>query len=850
MQLVSSIVLFLFILAGSAAAQVQGLGYRLAPTGSYVMFNDDAGLDDVLMYGGTVGLSFGEFIELSALYQTSSGTTTSFDGFLSDQPGLATALSTLTAQNIGVERYGGQLKLNLLSGALVPFVTGGGGVLRLTPDGLESSKNLYLVGGAGLQFTVADRIGLALSAENMAYRYSPGSAFFPSDDLATIGLVPGDFPSTDVLNWMGRASLQVYLGGRRPGEFSNLDRELQRNLRGGLSGLSLRLEPFYGRSNFDDVLGYQDQTFIGGEAGIDLGSLVGLRGFYGRGTVSDDPTDFQDIQMYGGNARFRLNEGNGAIPFITLGGGYLDIMDGYDRFAANPLNPAEDRYFGLAGAGLELPLSRRIQLVGEARALVMSTQDAEDVSNPDDIYLSPMYRAGLSLALGGGSGSSPAIVRRSELDKERAALKAEIEDQRQRASALESDAAERELTIESNIASARAQGDSSAVARLQAERQRAQMETDRAAENRTRLDEQARRMADSEAVRVNEDVRVVTSDGSVRSNVGSRMITLPVPENGELYVRYGEPGAVTINDATLSERNSGDAPDRQATAAEAPRAAPTEADLRTMVREAMALALADARANSSGAVSEEEIARRVEDRLADRLRGQLGQTNGVTSSDINQMERRLSDRFDEQLRLLRLQQMVERGQSNQPIYVSPGNSPSGGVQQTPVVRFDSTAQRVGYVDRVSPAPYTGFYAFTPVIGLTFGSDLNSAVVGARGRYATGGSVSYLPEILVGVTGRRSFTGNFDALFGLPTEVFAPVAQPYLRAGLGFVYAAGEDATDDIVAVDRIADIALNLGLGADVAYGGGQFLVDFSTANFGQYNRFTAGYRLTFGGAR
>jgi hypothetical protein len=105
----------------------------------------------------------------------------------------------------------------------------------------------------------------------------------------------------------------------------------------------------------------------------------------------------------------------------------------------------------------------------------------------------------------------------------------------------------------------------------------------------------------------------------------------------------------------------------------------------------------------------------------------------------------------------------------------------------------------------------------------------------------------VPELLVGVTGRRSFLGSFDALLGLPVQSLATVARPYLRTGIGLVYLKGEEAIDDSPALDRITELTLNVGLGADVAIGGGQFVLDFSTGNFGSYNRFTAGYRLTFG---
>ncbi len=40
----------------------------------------------------------------------------------------------------------------------------------------------------------------------------------------------------------------------------------------------------------------------------------------------------------------------------------------------------------------------------------------------------------------------------------------------------------------------------------------------------------------------------------VRTYQGDRVVTIPVPTVGEIYVRYGDPGAVTIETKTETER--------------------------------------------------------------------------------------------------------------------------------------------------------------------------------------------------------------------------------------------------------------------------------------------------------
>ena len=132
---------------------------------------------------------------------------------------------------------------------------------------------------------------------------------------------------------------------------------------------------------------------------MDLGSLVGLRGCYGRGVETDDPSNFQNIQMVGGLGRFRLGTGSGFVPYLTLGGGYLDVLDGYESdVAGTNSGQPDDRPFALGGIGVEIPVGNRFRLAGEARAMALSNQDEQDVSQPDDIILNPYYRAGLSLA--------------------------------------------------------------------------------------------------------------------------------------------------------------------------------------------------------------------------------------------------------------------------------------------------------------------------------------------------------------------------------------------------------------------------------------------------------------------
>ena len=616
-----------------ATAQIQGVGYRLSPSASYVDFAGGSGLSDGVLLGGGVGFSFGEFVELGGSFQLGSFETAlaGVEGF-GDVP--TTAFDDVAVRGVDVQRYGGALKLNLSRGAVVPHLTAGTGVVRLAPDALEATRSIYLVGGAGVQLSFRNRLALAITAEDFVYRTNVGTAFLSDADLATAGVARADFEQTTVHNLGARVTANLYLGGRRPGQLTDLDRAFQEQFAGGLSGLSLVVEPFYGRVTFDEALPFRDQAFVGAEAGFDFGPLIGVRGFYGRGIDTSDPTQIEGVQMFGGDLRLRLTEGRGLVPFLSVGGGYLDVLDGYATDdGADPENAlAEDSPFAAAGLGVGFLVTPRLRAVVEGRALLLSTQDEGDLSEPDDVYLSPMLRAGVSFGVGGRSGRPVAAVRASDLDAERAQMEAErsrlVASRDSARAALATLAAQQRAErarladrearllqgIDVRIDVARSVGDSVAVAQLELERYRllAALELDSlAAPERPALNE---READ-------------------------HMVTIPLPREGELYVRYGPPGGLAI------ESMSG-----------AVTPALSEADLREVVRASLRDLLAS---QSPGAppISEADLAA-LEDRLVERVASRFtpapGPTAGaattvggapVTADDLRQMEARLEARL-------------------------------------------------------------------------------------------------------------------------------------------------------------------------------------------------------------
>ena len=789
----------LLFAVSTASAQPQGVGLRLTPSATYVDFSDDSGLENGLLYGGGVGFSFGEFVELTGTYLLGRNFMTDYSLFsgLEEDPVLAGQVADLPVQEVDIQRYGGDIRLNLGSGSVFPFIRAGTGLVRFQPDGREgATRNIYLLGGAGLQLSGADRYAFSVSVEDFAYRYNPATTFFTARDLAAVGLSADNFNQTTVQNLAVRASLSLYLGGRRAGSLSDIDREFQRQFSGGLSGLSLVVEPFYGRLNFNEAFNYRDQTFVGGEAGFDLGPLVGLRGFYGRGVPKDDPTDFQDIQMYGGDVRLRLSEGRGIVPFVSVGGGYLDVLDEYgtEEAAEAGNQNAEDRPFALAGGGVELLLSPRLRGVAEVRGMAMSTEDEEDLSQPDNVYVSPFFRAGLSFGLGGDAGDDIEVVRQSRLEEELAQAREE--------------AAEREAELREEIARAREEGNEAAAQRLEVER--------------ARMQGMARNQGQT-VTRNEAGEPVLLGNGEVRTAQGDRIVTIPLPEQGELYVRYGDPGGVSIEttaDGGQTVQPSG----RTITQGM------SDAEIREIVRQSIQQSM---NGRDMNAQDMEDLERRLNNRLDD-LDDDIDDNDGDVDEDrIIRALQLLEDRILAEIRALRTEVSAR---PVAPVVGEDGQVVSPVSPVSPVVT-DRTG--LDYVDERS-------FSLSPTIGLQFG-DASGAVVGLQGNYRTGRSFFYIPEILIGVAGDDSFAANADIAFPLRDYGFG---SPYIRTGLGFVNVSddeNEDTFDDDAEDDGGTSITFNLGIGANLRAGGGKFFADFTSGNFGAYNRLTAGYRFSFG---
>lgn len=380
-------------------AQVSGISYTLSPSANYTFWDDQAGLGDGLLAGGHLGIGFGENIELRGMYLFAPGLKRDFSSVIegrdfSGQLGLA-------ERDVNLSRYGGEVKLNLGRSRLLPFLTLGAGIQSIELDGGLKSEHVYASGGLGFTVSIADRFTFKVEGKNTAYNFNPVRNLLTAEERSNFFLSENDFFNERMSNWSIGTGFTVYLGGRRPGTLSEVDQAYAQVFNDGFRNLSLIVEPTLSHISFDDALAYRD-TYLGGASlGLDFGPYVGVRAFYLR-SMEDDKInlDFDRMSVYGADFRFNLTSATtGLSPFLTLGGGYINLDDDYIG-RADAEGELVSQAFASGGLGASLNLSRNFRLVGTYKALLTTGNNVEDLESTDQIRTSSQWTAGINLVFG------------------------------------------------------------------------------------------------------------------------------------------------------------------------------------------------------------------------------------------------------------------------------------------------------------------------------------------------------------------------------------------------------------------------------------------------------------------
>lgn len=377
-------------------AQVKDISLTFSPVAEHVWWDNQAGLGDNFLFGGKVGFGFGEYLELSGVFLTSEGMQTDFSSFSFND----FDATNFDAQDIRLKRWGGEAKINFSSSAISPYATFGTGIQKIQLSSTDSStEQIYASFGLGLRFALTNRINFLLEGRATGFSSNPVNSLLTLDQIADLGINVNQYNNENLLNFSALAALQIYLGGRKPGELSALDKAYLEKYKGGFKGWSLVFEPSLAYANFDSNSLYRDTWLAGAYFGTDFNEYVGVRTYYYQG-LSDEriSTDSDRLNMYGLELRAKLNNGNGVIPYLILGGGRLNIQSGYLGSVGGLT--AQSSNFANAGLGLDIPLGRNLLITGGFRAMATSGVDSENIIGQDVLQTHVMYNAGVKIQLG------------------------------------------------------------------------------------------------------------------------------------------------------------------------------------------------------------------------------------------------------------------------------------------------------------------------------------------------------------------------------------------------------------------------------------------------------------------
>lgn len=414
-------------------SQVRDVSLNVAPTLEYTVWDSDLALTNAPMIGGRLGFGFGRFFEIRGTYMQSFPLKTNLKGLEDNMAHIVgedwmnnnSLADQLKAQKVNVSRWGGELKANIGTKNVAPYIILGSGVNTLkydyslndanaiVNDKEYKEKQIYVAAGLGVKFNLTDRLVMTLEGRNTMFNV----------DSTNIYLKPTNKAHTRAYNWSGAVGLEYYLGGRNPKEMSELDKAYLNTFTNGFRGVKFAIEPSAKYVNFDYDAVSKGTYFLGGYAGIDITDFIGVRGFYFQSTGDKLNLNFDKVlQMYGGNIIAYLNYATGVVPFITLGGGYIDVMDN-DKFTTK----FESNGFVYGSAGIDIPLFKSVMAYGSVGNMITTQKNEESLSSPSDLKHHLTYDFGLRFKLGNRT-QSPERILAEKKKAMNAAHQAELDD--------------------------------------------------------------------------------------------------------------------------------------------------------------------------------------------------------------------------------------------------------------------------------------------------------------------------------------------------------------------------------------------------------------------------------------
>jgi|GEM_PF-1487328 len=846
-------------------AQVTGLNYSLSPTAEHIIWSDNSSLSNGFIYGGKIGIGFGQYIELEGIYQLGRDFRTA-PNRISQDPDFSQQFSELPVRELSIHKYGVNTKLNLTSRTIVPYVNIGAGVMEFKQDNHTNNRQLYYTGGAGVMTTIASRYSIFAEVNRTGYRLNPGD-LYTEDDLTNAGVSPGSLNEVLSHSWNAKIGLKAYLGGSRFDDPSQTSFVFLDKYNGGLYNTRISVTPVYGQIFFNESVGMPStQHFTGLSAGFEFGPHVTLQGFYWKGLNNNDSFNIEGLSMFGAEFKSSLLRSN-ITPYITLGAGYLS-MDNEYRTTNSP--QIDNQVFGLAGIGTDFHLSNRVTIDAGLRAMMNSVNNPEAESWQQSFKFSPMFTAGVTVKIGSLSGrrayerrqqyaqESADPVRRPEVIVEQPQPKPEPEvaaeepvakeeekvvDQQPvaKAPAITEKPTETKTEEKADLSERRGLIINEPSAELELVVMRESALTELIARAVVEADSAKADFLKSERDMIRSQLMGVGVQRPIEREVevrtaperDTRTFTLPVLEEGEIYIRFGKP----------EPRQQ----PRQPAVSE-PVQAPTDVESRTQDLENAVSRLLDQylQRESSEEVSDtadtklQEMELRL-NRLMEALESRPGVDQDIDARfesfeqkvlellqkqpapAVQESRQDLDARFDEfERRMLNiLEQQGAQAQEREVV--------SREVQTRTV--SGGPARETQGRDLQGMSVYTGI------------SSPLQMLIGVRADYGAilGNRLQLMPEFTFGFgSSTTMYNINMNMLYNLD---FIPLEEPFKPyAGIGVGILAFTNPPDDLKGIQLTGSLLL----GMEYQLNRGAFFVDYANYNLFKINRLQAGYRFYF----
>jgi len=854
----AGLALLMMGLASTAYAQVAGLNYSFSPTAERVIWSDNSGLSNGFIYGGKIGVGFGQYVELEGSYQFGRDFSTDPQR-ISQDSNFNTLFSQLPNRDLSINKYGVNTRLNLTSWTFVPYLNIGAGMIEFRQDDHLNNRSLYYAGGAGVMTTLASRYSIFAEVNRTGYRLNPGS-LYTEDDLTNAAISPGTLNEVLYHSWNVKIGLKAYLGGNRYDDPSQTSFVFLDEYNGGLYNTRINITPVYGQIYFNESLGMpNNQQFAGLSAGFEFGPHVALQGFYWKGLNSDD-LEFEGISMYGAEFKSSLLRSN-VTPYLTLGAGYLSLDEDY---RTDNLPQIDSQVFGLAGLGADFHVSKRITIDAAVRTMMNTIENPEPGTWQQSLEFSPMLTAGVTVKIGSISNKrasrkrqqmavvsegpriqpetdtepqttkpEPDVVRaetkrQSEVETEtKPAGETRTVDQKEaeRTGTIMSDLSPeiqlvvmREAVLNEQIARAVAEGDSSKAEFLKSERD----------ELRTQL------------MTVGFD-KPTEKDGDTNVQAApvldTRTFTLPVLEEGEIYIRFGKPEprqqrpqqavsepSQTVGDESTRTQDLENSVNRlldEYLEREGSQTVSDTADTQLQDMEARLNRLMEALENTPG--TDQNIDARLESfeqRVLELLETQSSQTQSQQPSTQESQEY-LDARLDDfESRILNI---LER------------QSPAD--QREQVIRERRTTTSSTLTRDTQGRELQGLSLYTGI------SNPLQMIIGVRADYGAilGYRLQILPEFVFGFgSSTTMYNINMNMLYKLDFARFGESFVPY--AGIGAGILAFSNPPSNYNGIQLTGSIIL----GTEYQLRTGALFVDYANYNLFKINRLQLGYRFNF----